>query len=307
MYGIEELSRGIRRPREALMEINAVYNRWKHGAYYNPDGVDIFEEDWDALALLDSFRYDTFSERAELPGELESRTARGGGTVEFLFGNFANRYLQDTVYITANPQFYKYREELGTEFHVVWNVWQDRWDNELHTVPPEDMTAACLEAAAEYPNKRLLFHYNQPHPPFIGPTGRDLDMGTGSDERRGFFSEFLNDVFHEFTSREDFRQAYEENADIALDSAAELLANIEGRFVVTADHGEMIGERAAPLPVRYYSHRIGVHVDELTKIPWHVRESDDRPQITAEGSEKMEESATDKIVRERLRELGYTE
>lgn len=307
MYGIEEIRRGLRRPREALMELNAVYNRRKHGAYYNPDGVNIFEEDWDALAILDSFRYDTFADRSDLPGRLEARTSRGGGTVEFLFGNFQNRELHDTVYITANPQFYRYRDELKTEFHAVRNIWQDRWNDDLHTVHPDDMTDACLEAAEEYPNKRLLFHYNQPHPPFIGPTGRELDMGTGPEERRGFLSELLNDVFHEFTSREKFREAYEENADLALEAAAELLDNVEGRFVVTADHGEMLGERAAPLPVRYYSHRIGVHVDELTKVPWHVRESDDRPEIEAGNNEAMDESASSDTVSERLRDLGYME
>ena len=307
MYGIEELRRGLRRPREALMEVNAVYNRRKHGAYYNPEGVDVFAEDWDALALMDSFRYDTFAKRSELPGHLESRNSRGGGTVEFLFGNFAERELRDTVYVTANPQFYKYREELGTEFHAVWNVWQDRWDDELHTVHPEEMTEACLEAAVEYPNKRLLFHYNQPHGPFIGPTGRELDMGTGPDDRRGFVAEFLNDVFHEFTSREEFRRAYEENADMALDAAATLLAEIDGHFVVTADHGEMLGERAAPLPVRYYSHRIGVHVEELTTVPWHVRESDERPDIESSAGERAENSVTDETVTERLRDLGYAE
>lgn len=307
MYGIEELRRGLRRPREALMEVNAVYNRQKHGAYYNPDGVDIFEEDWDALAIMDSFRYDTFAERSDLPGKLESRTSRGGGTVEFLFGNFDDRQLHDTVYVTANPQFYRYREDLGTEFHDVWNVWQNRWDDELNTVDPEEMTGVCLEAAAEYPNKRLLFHYNQPHPPFIGPTGRKLDMGTEPDHRRRFIAEFLNDIFHEFASREEFRKAYEENADMALDAAAELLDGVEGRFVVTADHGEMLGERAAPLPVRYYSHRIGVHVEELTKVPWYIHESDNRPSIEAEVGETMDESATAETVGERLRDLGYME
>jgi len=37
--------------------------------------------------------------------------------------------------VTANPQFYYHREELDAEFHEVWNVWQDGWDEEIRTVP----------------------------------------------------------------------------------------------------------------------------------------------------------------------------
>jgi hypothetical protein len=306
VYGIEEIRRGIRRPREALMEVNAVYNRWKHGADYNPDGVDVFAEDWDALVILDSFRYDVFAERSTLPGRLESRTSRGGGTVEFLFGNFADRDLRDTVYVTANPQFYHFRDDLATDFHAVWNVWQDRWDDDLRTVPPDVMTEACLETAAEYPDKRLLCHYNQPHPPFIGPSARELGFEPEARDR-GFVSTFLNNIFHEFVSREGYREAYAENADLALDAAATLLDELRGRVVVTADHGEMLGERAAPLPVRYYSHRIGVHVDELTRVPWLVREGDDRPTIRSGDAERMDESATEETVAARLRDLGYVE
>lgn len=307
MYGIEELRRGLRRPREAAMEVNAIYNRLRHGAYFNPAGVDIFAEDWDALVLLDSFRYDVFRARSDLPGRLERRTSRGGGTVEFLYGNFDGRDLRDTVYVTANPQFHKYRHDLDTKFHAVRNIWRDNWHEKLQTVHPETMTEACLEAASEYPQKRLLFHYNQPHPPYIGPKGRALDTSTGPDEQRGFVAELVNDLFHDFVSRDDLREAYTENADVALDAAEELLAALRGRVVVTADHGEMLGERASPLPVRYYSHRIGVHVDELTEVPWLVSESTDRPDIRPGDAECTDETAAPETVSERLRDLGYVE
>jgi len=77
------------------------------------------------------------------------------------------------VYVTANPQFHKIREELDCEFHAVIDCWWEDWDDAVQTVRPETTTSAALKAAAEYPEKRLFVHFNQPHVPFIGESGAE--------------------------------------------------------------------------------------------------------------------------------------
>ena len=316
MYTLEEIRRGIRRPREAVTEINALYNRLTKGVDYNPEGIDVFSEDWDILIILDACRYDMFEDVADLSGRLERRVSRGGGTVEFLRGNVRDRTLYDTVYVTANPQYYHHQDELNTEFHDVWNLWQREWDDDLHTVHPESVLHAAREAAEIYPHKRLVIHYNQPHTPYIGSYGKELGIGSlGKD--LPFLESLRMDLFHNGVSREEYRRAYRENLELVLPYVEPLLDECTGKTVVTSDHGEMLGERVAPIPIRYYSHRIGVHVSELVHVPWLVQETGERREITigsenrersAEGTAKWhEEEASDSVVEERLRDLGYAE
>lgn len=158
MYSLKRIRRAIDNPTRIGFEVNRLYHRRGYLRSYNPSGVDVFEEDWDSLIVLDTCRYDLFARRSTLPGTLEKRRSRGSGTVEFLHGNVADRDLRDTVYVTANPQLYRYRDELNAQFHEVIYVWmEDGWDEEYGTVLPETMTEYAREAAKRYPNKRLLF------------------------------------------------------------------------------------------------------------------------------------------------------
>lgn len=119
---MKRLRRALANPARIGLECNRLYHRRGHLRDYNPSGVDVFEEDWDALIVLDACRYDLFARRSTLSGTLETRRSRGSSTVEFLRGNVADRDLRDTVYVTANPQFHRYRDELDARFHEVVHV-----------------------------------------------------------------------------------------------------------------------------------------------------------------------------------------
>jgi hypothetical protein len=125
MYSLSQLKRGLSTPALFLREVNRLYHRRLNGRDYNTDGVDIFAEDWDVLAILDACRYDLFAERVDLPGQLEARESRGSSTVEFLRGNVDGRDLLDTVYVTANPKLAEHAEEIEAQFHAVVDVWRD--------------------------------------------------------------------------------------------------------------------------------------------------------------------------------------
>lgn len=177
MYSVKRIRRALANPVRIGLECNRLYHRQGHLRSYNPTGIDVFGEEWDTLIILDACRYDLFARRSTLPGTLEKRRSRGSSTVEFLRGNAAGRDLRDTVYVTANPQFYQYRDELDARFHEVVHVWMDEgWDGEHETVLPETTTDYARTAAERYPNKRLLIHYLQPHYPFID-AGTTFDKG----------------------------------------------------------------------------------------------------------------------------------
>jgi len=304
MVSAKQVIRNTVRPSEGMMMVNRLINRFRGDTDYNTKGVDVMEEDWDTLIILDACRYDLFRDRYDLPGELRSKVSRGGGTVEFLRGNLRERSFPDTVYVSANPQIARLKDELNTEFHDVVSLWETKWDDDIQNVPPDRMTEAAIDALDTYPNKRLIFHYNQPHGPFLGPTASDLVIGPNRTQDESLFEFTWDQIQHNFISHDEWWDAYTETFDIVQEYIQDLLPEIDGRTVVTSDHGKLMGERGSPIPVKYYGHHIGVHDDPLVKIPWLVHETGSRREIT-EGSVTAIGESDERRVQEQLRDLGY--
>lgn len=64
---------------------------------------------------------------------------------------------------------------------------------------------------------------------------------------------------------DDVWQGYRRNFKYALEAAQPLLETLEGRTVLTSDHGNLLGERSFPIPVRLYGHPPNcLHSDLIT-------------------------------------------
>jgi hypothetical protein len=138
-------------------------------------------------------------------------------------------------------------------------------------------------------------HYVQPHYPFIGPTGEEHFDPTAT----------LKEVSRRYDLTDGrLERAYRENLDLVLDEAERLLDALDGKTVVSADHGELLGERLSPLPLRAYGHPSGIYVDELVRVPWLVHEGGDRKETVAEAPTERDEVDEDAL-EEQLRNLGY--
>lgn len=300
------LRRAVDNPILFLRHANRLYHRRLGRREHNTDGVDVFDEDWDNLLILDACRYDMFARRSGLPGRLERRESKGSATTEFLTANLDGRDLRDTVYVTANPQLYRNRDLIDVTFHDVVHVWQEEgWDDEYGTVLPETVTEYAMRAAEGYPDKRLMIHYMQPHYPFVD-TETDFDKGhlTGA-QQENVWNQLLQGTLD--SEHEDIWPIYEANLERALPHVEELMENLNGRTVVTADHGNMVGERAFPLPIREWGHPRGIYTDELVVVPWLVFENGPRRIIREEASASQPNEVDDDVVADRLRDLGYTE
>jgi hypothetical protein len=301
MYTLEDLGRAIRSPKAVARELNRLYHTRLAQREYNPAGVNVFDEDWDNLIILDACRYDAFAERADLPGRLNHRQSRGAATYEFVRANFAGRQEHDTVYVTANSWYRRLCDEIGAELHDYIDLHMGDDDGSYHSdefkvVLPDVVTEHAARIADEYPAKRLIVHYIQPHHPFIGPTGR---------EHFTHDSSALEEVLREAdASAELVQRAYAENLDIVLDAVKKLLPALEGRTVITSDHGEMLGDRHDLVPVRDFGHQNGLYNNTLTKVPWHVIKGDRRKEITAEPPREPDDVDLERLER-RLSDLGY--
>lgn len=310
MYSLAELRRGLRvgisNPSFFAQELNRLYYRRLYRRPYNTGGVDVLAEDWDTLLVLDACRYDMFEQQHDLPGRLEKRQSRSSHTTEFLRANFDGRTCLDTVYVTASPQLYRHRDEIAVEFHDVVNVWREEgWDETHQTVLPETMAEYVRDATERYPQKRIIGHFLQPHYPFIGAD--DLNtraFGEAADEpdiwnalRAGQLDASPSEVW----------AAYRENLDIVLPVIENLLEALPGRTVVTSDHGNLIGERPAPIPITEWGHPPGIYTDELVSVPWLISENGTRKTVLSEQANSTTDDVNSDVVTDRLRQLGYAE
>jgi len=299
------IDRSIESPKFGLRDINKVYHAFRYGNNYYEKGADFLNEDWDTLIILDACRYDLFCETNILDGELSHKISRGSHTSQFLYGNLKNKRLQDTVYTTATPQLSKYSDKINTRFTEVYEVWNsDLWNQKIGTVLPEKMTQSAIESHKNHPNKRHIIHYLQPHYPFINSEleSKSKDRLVEADENYGVWRYiFTGDIE---VNRDVIWDAYKSNLKITMESVEKLLEHISGRIIVTSDHGNMVGERSYPIPIREWGHPSRLYTKKLVKVPWLTIDQGDRRKITSEAQSARPKS-DDSIVNDRLQELGY--
>lgn len=296
MYSLEQFFSALKQPRYVFTELNRLWHGRLGTVPYNTEGVDVFAEDWDTLVILDACRHDFFAEAVAGTGwgdTLESRQSRGSATREWIRANFTGRELHDTVYLDANGYYGRLKAEIGAEVFKYILVDNDEFGG--ISVHPDKVTDAALETVARFPNKRLIVHYMQPHQPFFGPSAADIDHAPGFEEtvRR-------NDL-----DDETVRRCYRENVDIVLESVRRLVEELDGRTIITADHGEILGDSQSPFPVGYYGHPARLYVPELVEVPWLVQESGPRRRVTAETPARDEVGLDADELDEKLRNLGY--
>lgn len=247
-----------------------LFRRKSHG------GVNVVDKDWDYLILLDACRYDIFAQENWLEGQLEKVTSQGSTSIEFLNKNFTD-YYDDIVYISANgfvnpldiedSNYARKPFNSDEHFHDVIPLFMDDDAQEKGVTKPEAVTAAAIEADKEYPHKRKIIHYMQPHTPFIG----EYQL---TDEE----AKHHEDLLSKGNSWEEIEKAYRSNLRRVLESVEELLEHIDGRIVITADHGEALGEWGLSM------HPHSIYIKELVEVPWFVINQGERPKIIGEGS-----------------------
>lgn len=298
-----------RQRRQDLVRLGTIAGQT--AARYRPSdgGISVADREWDTLLILDACRYDLFETYHEFPGELQKARSLASQSREFFERNFAGGEHHDTVYVSANPFISAIDDGV---FHAVIDLFDDHWDDEVLTVRPESVVEATLTAHRRYPNKRLVAHFMQPHHPFLGERGQQFDGGAvtgqavgadkGTDSAPSIWSR-LN-VGDATTDIGTVWDAYVENFKLVESHAMELLEALDGKSVVTSDHGNLVGERLWPIPIRGFGHPPGLRNPALVDVPWHEVPFETRRETVAEPPQHRDVVADD-VIQQRLEDLGY--
>ena len=264
-------------------------------------GLHVMEEDWDYLIILDACRFDEFAKLNDIRGDLRKKLSIGSDTNEWKEKNFTG-YHGDVVYISGNPRIAGNIEQrgfkAGDHFYKVVDVWHFGWDERLGTVPPNAVTKACLDMKEKYPSKRMIIHYIQPHAPWINKA--DLlpkKIETPNDKLKDrlvskiIYKKALEKIRTKELTWDDLRTAYRNNLKLVLEDVKKLIEGLDGKVVISADHGECFGEKFL------FAHPPNIYVRELVEVPWLVIEKNVRI------ADKYKDTEEKDNIRKRVEEL----
>jgi hypothetical protein len=262
-------------------------------------------KDWDNLIILDACRYDYFEDQHGFDKQAERVVSPGKMSWEFMQETFLQKQFHDTIYITSNA----FAGRLPDDTFFMTKYLVDEWDSEIGTIHPEDVVDAALKTNEKYPDKRLILHFMQPHRPYLGPTAEKLRERVNliGFRNKGDGLQIWGAAKEKKVTIEEVRRAYSESLDIVLDVVNSFLSEIDGKSVITSDHGEMLGERVFPFTSRVWGHSEGFSTPTLREVPWLEIEAETRREITESEPIESEKTLDENEVEDRLEALGYKE
>jgi len=146
-------------------------------------------------------------------------------------------------------------------FYKIIDVWDWGWNEALGTVHPEEVNKATLEALRKYPHKIYNSLHSATLP--VPHTCPGLLNKVGKNLRSRLLSGATRFVRWRVTELLGVKRAYQINLDLVLRYVARLIKHLYGgKIVITADHGELLGEHGL------YGHSPGLKFPQLVEVPW---------------------------------------
>lgn len=208
---------------------------------------EFIDQDRFMLIILDACRFDALK---HIYGDQVQCVRSAGLNTQQWFKNVWNdKY--DLTYFSSAPMcgHTDIKGYLGTDHFEVVEVWDIGWNEELGTVPPEAMVKAVK---VENVNK-MVVHFMQPHAPYIGEYS--LKCNELGENKVARLAKKHGD--------EAVRKAYFSNLMRAVNEGVNPLAEwFDGPIVITADHGESLGENGN------YGHN-RPDCPALRNVPWY--------------------------------------
>lgn len=229
--------------------------------------MSIFDRgEWNQLVILDACRHDLYE---QVVGPTPKRITLGSSSPEYIDKTYSNGDFSDVVYISSNPFFHAplFKKLTGRDveevFHAVYHSYLDDWNEAEHTVLPDALAETARQAADTHPGKRIVVHFMQPHHPFVpkrlSDEGFSNEMETGNYENHVWAKCERGEL-----DTEEVWETYKANLEYVLPYARSLGNTLPGKAVITADHGNLVGEN------NLFGHPAGSDAAVLRTVPWEV-------------------------------------
>ena len=265
--------------------------------------IDILQEDWDILIVLDACRYDMFKEVYRDifdEGQLKKAISPATWTIEWLNKVFREHYHDDITYVSSNVFInsktsisHKSKGETRSfngkqHFHKIIDVWDWGWDKKSGTVHPKNVNKGFINSYLRNPEKRFILHYTQPHQPFITVMKKEKNDIPEQHKTNNRKFNFIISLIRKYLPEEvtwkikkilglppsDIERIYHKNGwngiknvykneiRLVLEHVKMLTDSISANFLITADHGERLGEHL-------FRDRHGGKRDKVViEVPW---------------------------------------
>jgi hypothetical protein len=272
-------------------------------------GIDVIDQDYDNLIILDACRYDIFNNTNHIQGNLTEVTSLASHSEEFIQKCFYQKDLSDTIYISANP--FAEQIESDTFYKIIKSYDEDYTEDcqyELHqSRHPGTLCNIARRVYDQHKNKRIVIHFMQPHSPYFGDQAEKLRRKIEQETNKGedyWIGGLMIAAREGYISREELVNLYTENLKFVLKYVERILDELDGKSIVTSDHGEMLGNPSGLFLPKKYQHKREYYVPELRKVPFLEINSTTRRDIISEEPMSVQESNRD-VVDEQLKALGY--
>jgi len=232
---------------------------------YDGEPESIFEAgEWNNCFIIDACRLDLYNETYP-DDNARKRVTLGSSSPDYVRQTYSDGDYSEVVYVTGNPHFGSHKfngltggREAEEVFHDVFHTWKTDWIEGEGRPSTQAIVRDAKTARKLYPDKKIVVHFMKPHHPFSG-----YDFSGFNHELDGTY---LNSVWSHAErgniSWTEVWEAYKDNLVEIMDLVRPLAKEMDGKTVVTSDHGNLCGENGM-------GHHPGMRDEKpLREVPW---------------------------------------
>ena len=225
----------------------------------------LLKSNWQTLIVLDACRYDTFCDVIsdyDIAGKLTKADSQAYRT-SLWYREHWSEYRDDTILITGHPM--PWREKKNKNFFKSTMVDGPNFD----WIKPNRTLELAIKTQKQFSDKKYLLHLLPPHLPFMGSVGRKFMAELLKNEKtalqidgaiNGTIIYKQAKAYGKKNGWGRLRKCYKENLRYAIKHTLKYLSLLASPIVITADHGELLGEH------NVYGHN--GHWKILKQVPW---------------------------------------
>lgn len=236
---------------------------------FSNHGFNFLYEDWDYAIVLDACRFDVFKENNPFDETVTRKHSIASSTGEWVQRGITEDHT-DKIIVSANPVTspIKLKELTGKKNRFFKNIpaWDIGWSEKHRTVPPWSMTQISKAIVKKYPNKKIIFWYLQPHHPFLSLEEEFIFVDNIKIKILKGMAQRGKNVWDALKAGEvpirKAKNGYITNTTTTLKYVKELIEHLNGKIIITSDHGNCFGEMGL------FGHPSNIHIPPLIDVPY---------------------------------------